>query len=270
MEGSVRISAFFVVIVWFLVPFGLEATVELQPHRAYYSIMMAGLPGLHSNVVDVRGTMMVEFNKVCGGWTVQQISEVRRYYDDDSVDHIRWGYVTYEADDGSLFKFNTFRKNNNELVEDIRGIAKVNGNTIEAIYQKPNKIKIKLPEGVLFPLQHTKVLLEAAQQGNHMFSRVIFDGSSSEGASEIDTFIGAKKVMEGNPANKEAHQFANQPYWPIRFAVYGMGKTDYEPDYITVEDLLPSGIIKKYSIDDGSVKINGVLERIELLNKGGC
>jgi len=266
----VRIPAYFVVFVWFLVPFGLKANVELQPHRAYYTVTLAGLPPPHSTVVDVRGTMMVEYNHVCGGWTVQQISEVRRYYEDDSVDHIRWGYVTFEADDGSLFKFNTFRKINDELVEDIRGIAQNKDNRIEVTYQKPQPKTVKLQEGTLFPLQHIKALLEAAQNGDHMFSRLIFDGSSSDGASEINTFIGAKKVVAGNPAVEGGHQFANMPFWPVRFAIYGMGKTDYEPDYITLQDLLPSGIIKKYTIDDGTVKIDGILERVELLDKGGC
>lgn len=264
-----RISAYFVVIIGFLVSHSLAATVELQPHRAYYTVSLTGRPDPRSTVTDVRGTMMVEVNKVHNGWTVQQLSEIWRYYDDESVEHIRWGYVIWEADDGSLFKFNTFRKKNDELVDDIRGVAKRNGKQIEAVYQKPEKKTLKLPEGVLFPVQHTKALLRAAQEGDHIFPRIVFDGSSVEGASEINTFIGTKKVMAGNPASEGDHQFANQPFWPVRFAVYGLGETDYEPNYVTTQDLLPNGIIKQYNIDDGKIKIHGVLDRIELLSEGG-
>ncbi len=264
-----RTSAYFVIVLGICTLFGLEAAVELQPHRAYYTVSMVGRPTLNTNVVEVRGTMMVEFNKVCDGWTVQQLSEIRRYHDDETIEHIRWGYVTFESDDGSLFKFNTFRKTNDELIEDIRGIAKKTGNLIEAFYQKPKKTKLKLPEGVLFPLQHTQALLRAAEEGDHMFPQVVFDGSSTEGASQINTFIGTKKVPAGASNDKDA-QFAGQPFWAVRFAVYGLGKTDYESDYVTTQELLPNGIIKQYEINDGTIKIRGVLERIELLNKQGC
>ena len=269
MEDIVRISACFVVIVGFFMPLTLKAVVELQPHRAYYTITMVGRPNVSSNVVDVRGTMMIELNKAHDGWTVQQLSEIWRYRDDDSSEHIRWGYVTWEAENGSLFKFNTFRKMDDELVEDIRGLASRKGKVTEVIYQKPEKKTLKLPEGVLFPIQQIKALLEAAQEGEHLFPRIVFDGSTAEGASEINTFIGGKKVTAGNPANEGTHQFASQPFWPVRVAVYGLGKTSYEPDYITTQDLLPNGIIKQYVIDDGTVKIHGVLDRVELLGKEG-
>ncbi len=262
-----RPSAFFSLILGVLCSFSVQATVELQPHRAYYTVTMESRPGPRSSVTDARGTMLIEFNKVCDGWTVQQRSETRLYHNDGSVEHIRWGYVTYETDDGSLFTFNTYRKTDDELVEDIRGRAKKTGDLIVVTYQKPEKKTLKLQEGALFPIQHIKALLTAAQAGEQIFPRIVFDGSSDEGASEINAFIGAKKVIAGNPAMEAVHQFANQPFWPVRFAVYGHTKTDYEPTYVTTQDLLPNGIIEKYNIDYGGIKLHGVLERIELLRE---
>jgi hypothetical protein len=113
-------------------------------------------------------------------------------------------------------------------------------------------------------------LLKTAEEGGHLFPQIVFDGSSTEGASQINTFIGAKKVTSGISASKGDHQFAGQPFYPVRFTVYGLGKTDYESDYVTTQDLLPNGIIKQYVIDDGKIKIHGVLERIELLSKESC
>ena len=268
-----RNIAYLLVVIGLLVSLNVEAVaVELQPHRAYYTISLAGRPDPRSEITDVRGTMMIEFDKVCNGWTVQQLSEIWRYYDDEgnTVEHVRWGYVTFENAEGTLFKFNTFRKTNDELVEDIHGVAKKAGKLIEVNYQKPVETKISLPEGTLFPIQHTQALLEAALTGEQMFPRTVFDGSSTDGASEINTFIGAKKVVAGNPNNDAAHQFASQPFWPVRFAVYGLSKADYEPDYVTTQELLPNGIIKQYVIDYGGMQIRGVLDRIELLPSGGC
>ena len=264
-----RPFAYFFIISVFFTSFGVAGPVELQPHRAYYSISMCGRPNPQSNIVDVRGTMMLEFNKIPEGWTVQQLSEIWRYTDDGSVEHVRWGYVTWEAEDGSLFKFNTFRKINDELVEDIRGTAKRKGKLTQVFYQKPEQKTLQLPEGTLFPIQHTTMLLTAAQAGEHTFPSIVFDGSTITGASEINTFIGAKKVIAGNPTAENTHQFANQPFWPVRSAVYGQGETAYEPSYVTTQELLPSNIITQYDIvDSEGLKIHGRLERIELLPGG--
>lgn len=265
-----RFPAILIVIIGFFLPFTLRATVELQPHRAYYTVTMENRPDPRNSITDIRGTMLIEVSKVCGGWVVQQRSETRLYHNDASVEHVRWGYVTYEAEDGSFFKFNTYRKNNDELVEDFRGKVQKNGRLIEANYQKPSKKKLRLPEGTLFPIQHIKALLAAAEKGDQVFPCIVFDGSNDEGASEINTFIGPKKIMAGNPASEVAHQFANQPFWPVRFAVYGNEKTDYEPLYTTAQELLPNGIIKQYVIDYGGIKIRGILDRIELLRENGC
>jgi len=261
----VRITAFLFAFFSVYFPYALKAGIELQPHRAYYKVTMESRSGIQSPISDVRGTMMIELEKEAEGWTMQQRSETWLYYNDDSVEHVRWGYVTYEAEDESLFKFNTYRKINDELVEDIKGIARKTDKHIDVDYQKPHKKTLQLSEGTLFPLQHTRALLKAAEQGDQIFPRVVFDGSSDEGASEINTFIGVKKVTAGNPAGEGGHQFANQPFWPVRFAVYGSEKAEYEPIYTTSQDLLPNGIIKQYIIDYGGIKIRGVLERIELL-----
>lgn len=264
-----RRLAYFFIIVGFFIPIALATAVELQPHRAYYSISMSVPARPQNNIVDVRGTMMLEFNKIPGGWTVQQLSEIWRYTDDESVEHVRWGYVTWEAEDGMVFKFNTFRKVNDELVEDIRGTAKRKGKLIQVFYQKPEQKTLQLPEDTFFPIQHTKRLLTAAQEGEHSFPSIVFDGSNTTGASEINTFIGTKKVIAGNSTTEDSHQFANQPFFPVRFAVYGVKETAYEPNYVTTQKLLLNGIIAEYRIvEREGIELCGKLERIEVLPEG--
>lgn len=247
----------------------VAAPIALQPHRAYYSISMCGHPRPQGTVADIRGTMMIEVNKVSGGWTVQQLSEIWRYPNNEPVEHIRWGYVTWEAEDGSMFKFNTFRKVNNELVEDIRGTAKRQGKLTRAFFQKPEQTTLQLPEGTLFPLQHTLKILAAALAGEHTLPSIVFDGSNLQGVSEINTFIGAKKVIAEKATNQETHQFANQPVWPVRSAVYGLKERAYEPNYITTQYILSNGIITQFHIlDQEDIEICADLQRIELLEGG--
>lgn len=260
-----RSAASFIFICLFLSPFQLQSEPLLQPHRAYYALTMAERPGLASDVADVRGTMMVEMTKVADGWTVQQILEIWKYADEEAIEHVRSGYATWEAEDGSLFKFNAFEKVNDELVENVRGIVQKNGKQKQVFFQKPERKTLSLPEGTLFPIEYLKALLAAAQKGDHVFSQVVFEGKELQGASEFNTFIGPKKSMEGMKLGKGAPQFANQAFWPIRTSTYGVETADYNPDSVKMEDMLPNGIITKFTLDDGDIKIKGTLERVELL-----
>src|SRR5690242_2627276 len=97
----VRLYTYFVLILGALIPPNFAAPLELQPHRAYYTVTMVDCATPHASVADIRGTMMVEFSKAGKGWAVQQLSETWRYYKDGSIEHVRWGYVTWEAEDGS-------------------------------------------------------------------------------------------------------------------------------------------------------------------------
>lgn len=257
-----RIYFILLFVICTLNPKDLRANVELQPHRAYYTISLESAPLIKSDVTDVRGTMMVEYNKVDGGWTVQQISEFWKYSGDDEMEHVRWGYTVFESDDSQCFKFRTFRKVDDVVEDEIVGTAKKSKDHILVKYSKPEVKILKLSGDVLFPLQHLKELICAANTGEHMFPRIVFDGSTPDGPSEIDAFIGAKKE---NVVSEEPSHFQGLSYWPVRFSVYGLGKTTYAPEYVTTQDLLPTGIFTSYTLDDGAMKLRGILERVEFL-----
>lgn len=265
MENILRHIVFLVTLLGYFYSVNLNASVELQPHRAYYTVTLEGKPDPRSSVTDVQGVMLLEFQNVPGGATIQQRSKTRLYYNDGSVEYVEWAYLTYESADGSLFKFETCRKIDEEIQAHLRGVVKRKGTALEVTYKDPKGKTLILPNETIFPTQHVKALLTAAQKGERIFPSLVFDGSSEEGASEINTFLGEKKVVAGNPGCETTHQFATQPFLPVKFAVYGCKKTDYEPLYITTQDLLPNGIIKQYVIDYGNLKIRGVLDRIELL-----
>ncbi len=238
----------------------------LHPYRAYYTISMSSKSPIHSDVVDIRGTMMVEYNKVDGGWTVQHLTEVWKYFPDDSSEHTRWGHTIFETEDDSLLKFRTFRKVNDVVEEDIAGVARRQRECIQVTYKQPEPKTMTLSSTVLFPIQHLKGVLSAAESEDHLYPRHVFDGSSVEGPCEMDTFIGAKKTYSVADEESEMNPFEGQPYWPVRFSIYGLGKQNYEPEYVITQNLLPNGIFTQYTLNDGNVKIHGVLERVELLS----
>ena len=258
-----RTPLFFLLLGYCLLSSTLYAKVELQPHRAYYTVSLVGRPSPQSALVDIRGTMLIELSRESAGWVTQHLSDTWLYYNDDSVEQVRCGYITYEADDGSFFKFHTYCKNNDELVENTQGIAKKKGDVTEVTYTKPDKKRLTLSGPILFPQQLTKLLLKGAQAGEKIIPTMVFDGRSPEGAFETNTFINSQRVVE------PGHQLANQPFWPMQFAVYSHRKIDYEPSSTTTQDLLSNGIIKQYvtEYDVEGEKVHGVLDRVELLQE---
>jgi len=252
---------FFLACFLLLVP---DLKADLQPHRAYYTLALAGRPSPQSPLVDVRGTLLIELSKAETGWTLQHLSKLSLYYVDGTVEHVRDGYVTFEAYDGNLFKFHTYRRVDDAPVETIsKGVAKKKGETLEVTYTQPTKKTLVLPEGALFPLQYRQALLKAASEGEKMFPRLVFDGRNLEGASETNTFMSAQRVGESG------HQLAGQAFWPMRSAIYSPKTTYYEPMCTTTQDLFATGITGPYVTDCmmGDMKIHGTLDRVELLQE---
>ncbi len=236
----------------------LQAVIDLQPHRAYYTLTMVGRP---SALADIRGTLLVEVNKADGGWTTQHLSETWLYYVDGTADHVREGFVTYEAEDGALLKFHAYRWVNNDPIETMtKGVVHRKGKVLDVTYTHPEKKKQTLSPACLFPLQYRKALIEAARKGEKLFPQLVFE---REGAVETNTFISTQRTEDAG------HKLAGQTFWPIRSAIYSPTAVSYEPLSTTTQDLFPNGIIGQYVTDHEieGAKVHGVLDRIELLQE---
>lgn len=253
-----------------LISQSLEA-YELKSHIANYAVTLAESASPSQDVIDVDGGMKMELREDCEGWTLEQTSDTIIYDNAGGAENIRWGYTIWESNDGKTLRFSSFRKVEGELVENIRGVAnwKPDG-TGEVTYVQPIAITMPLEPGTLFPIQYQKEVLRAAEAGDRLFVAKIFDGSTTEGAYEINTFIGGMHKAEQTLGGQDSIQ-ANIPYWPIKMAVYGKNSEAFGPDYETRQELFFNGVLRNYTIDySPDFQIKGTVERIEFLPKQDC
>ncbi len=241
--------------------------VQVVPHRAVYSMSLASAKN-SSGVVAAHGALSFEWGDSCDGWTIEQRYKLQLVFAQDVEVEITTNYITWEAKDGSTYRFKVRKTKNGKAEEEISGTAELDGaKGGSAAYTLPAKNAMTLPAGTIFPTQHTLLLLQRAKAGDRMVPRVVFDGATAEGASLVSALIG-----RALPAQEAASDvLLRRPGWAMRMAYFGVDKPDTaEPDYEIGMDLQDNGVARGIRLDYTDFSIKGTLEKLELLQKPPC
>jgi hypothetical protein len=246
-----------------------EAAVEIAPHRAIYKMSLASARS-SSSVADVRGRMMFEWADVCDGWTIEQRFQLRFFYSEGEQVDMNTNYATWESKDGHNYRFNVRKLVSGELDEELRGDAEVKGDGSEGVarYLRPETMEIKLPGGTLFPTSHTIEVLRRARAGEKLFGRTVFDGSDTEGATEINAALGLKTDMA--PDQPIDSDLVHGPVWPVRLAFFPLQSDAAAPEYEMSLRLHENGVAQSMVIDYGDFSVTAVLEKIEAIPRPRC
>lgn len=242
--------------------------VDISPHRALYTLSLASARS-NSGVAGASGAMAYEWGETCDGWTVEQRFRLRLLYaESDGVD-VSSSLVSWEAKDGSRYRFNERRLRNGELDEEIRGEAHLDGpgKGGAAEFVRPEATTLTLAPGVIFPTAHTLLLIERAQAGDQFVSRRVFDGATVENASQITAVIGPKLGAGGGKLKSPLLQHAS---WRMRLAFFPPDSKAEEPDYELGMQLLENGVSEDMALDYGDYVIKAKLDEIEALAKPNC
>ncbi|WP_348771416.1 cell envelope integrity EipB family protein [Azospirillum sp. SYSU D00513] len=244
----------------------------IQPHRAVYAMsLMSARNG--SNVSNVSGQMSFEWDDACDGWTTEQRFQLRFAYAEGEEMNMTTHYVTWEAKDGSRYRFNVRKTMNGEGDEEVSGTAQLSKDgTGKAAFTKPEAKQIPLPAGTMFPSAHTLAILDKAQEGENFFTRTIFDGAEDEGVTEVSAVIG--KPAQPNQTTRDkagnALKLDGQTSLPVRMAFFPSDSDSAQPEYEMGLHLLRNGIAESMQIDYGDFAVKGVLESLEPLPRTGC
>ncbi|WP_245613118.1 cell envelope integrity EipB family protein [Skermanella stibiiresistens] len=245
-----------------------QAAVEIAPHRAIYKMSLASSRN-NSTVSDVRGQMMFEWADACDGWTIEQRFQLRFQYSEGEQVDMSTNYATWEAKDGQTYRFNVRKLVNGELDEELRGTAEAHADRPGvARYVKPEEQEIELPGGTLFPSMHTIQLLRHAADGDKVFGTTVFDGSDTEGATEINTVMGLRKDLAQD--KRFDSRLFHGKIWPVRMAFFPLASDDAAPEYEMGLQLLENGVAQSMLIDYGDFTVAAVLEQIESLPRPRC
>ena len=251
-----------------VVPSGPAGAFDIASHRAVYK-MTLGKTASGSTVVDAQGAMLMEWGDSCDGWTVEQRYRLNLHYNQGSESDIAVTFVTYEAKDGSTYRFFVERNRPMGGSENVSGRAERNGETGGlASFAQPAPEKIDLPKDFMFPTEHTLAILTAAESGKRFLAARVFDGNEVEGAMEITAAIGSRISAS---AETDVPELLRRPSWPVRLAFFGAkAQASGQPDYELGLRLYDNGIATDLKLDYGDFVVDATLEKVEALSDPGC
>ncbi len=240
----------------------------LAPHRAVYLLDLAAA-NASSGLADADGVMVIAWESTCDAWTVQQRIRLNMRTTHGDTLETDTGFTSWETVDGTEYRFSVRTYRNGQLDEELKGDARLeeSGGTGEAIYSEPEGLRIALPTGSVFPTIHTVDLIAAAQSGQNIFFRIIFDGATQQGAAEVNAVISPK--MEA-PQSDPADPLLDREGWPMRLAYFNLGDLAEEPHYELGIVLLDNGVATELNMEYGDFTIAANLEHIEALPAPDC
>ena len=236
----------------------------LASHRAVYDLALASAAS-GSGIVGARGRLALEWADACDGYTLHQ--RVRNIVERaEGADVVDLTVSTWEAGDGSAFRFSSRHVVNDETVEEIRGRAHIRGDDRVASFAKPRRTALELPAGTMFPTRHTLELITRAALGATFVEATVFDGASAEGIQRTGAVILGFHAA-GTYRGEGETTLARLRSWRVRLAYFkhGDGRADSQPEYEIGFRLFENGVSTDVLLDYGDFALKGVLRLFEPL-----
>lgn len=252
--------------------FSAEEIAAIAPHKALYKIEMVQ-KGSSSQVLNISGQMYFEWKPVCDdAWSTNHRFDLLYEYADSPQLRITSSFTTYESIKGENFDFNSRRRRDNEVYEELRGHANVGTNGGQALFSLPADLKFDLPAGTLFPMAQTLAVLRASHESKKFFKATVFDGSDDEGPVEVNTFIGGpvNALSRITPAPAIDNALVNGPARDVRLAFFPLNNSDPDSDYEMNMTLLDNGVISDMRVDYKDFSVTQKLIGLEPLKADAC
>ena len=257
--------------VWPVIAAG--AGVSIIPHRAAYELKLEqAVSG--SNIVNVEGFMSYDWSRQCDGWTNDQRLFLAIQYPDKQTVKFKAVSVTWESGDGLRFRFKINREGMGQDDERIEGEATLEklGGKGEILFDKPNKKRVRLPAGTLFPTQHTLLTLQKAIRGETFDRQVVFDGGDLKGAAAITTVFSAKRAEIKLP--KAVKGYSPKPVYPMTLAFFPPESEGGHRDSLPQSELRifyqADGIAPRIHLNYGDFKLRGDMIGFKKLPQPDC
>ncbi len=245
-----------------------SADVILTPHQAVYRMALA--PG--SRTIDIAaadGLMVYRASRECGGWTVENHTVIRYVQDDGDTSEDKWAFASWEADDGLSYRFRVLHRVDSG-VDRIEGTANLDhpGGGGVARYTVPEEMEVELPEGTLFPTAHLRRLIAAAQDGEKILTRVVFDGTTQDNPYLVNIMIAPLKRHD-EPIAEVLGAPPSVAYW-TRGAFYPYFSQAEIPDFEMTIELRADGIAERVEQEFDDLGLRGTLLGVQLLPRHDC
>jgi hypothetical protein len=254
-----------------------EAAAALTPHRAVYDLTLAKSRGKRS-IEAVHGRILYDFSgNACEGYALQfrQVSEIDSGEGKKALSDLR--AVTWEEGDAKSFRFNSENKVNERVVDTVDGNAGRDGSGVSVKLSKPQAKSFDLDAKIVFPTEHVRRVIEAAEAGKTLLELSVFDGSES-GEKVFSTLaVIGTAIAPGDKLPDDAaagnRTLAGMKRWPVTISYFeqGTAKTgEQTPAYAIGFELYENGISRALTLDYGDFTVSGIMSQLEIKDAPAC
>jgi hypothetical protein len=250
----------------------LAAEARLQSHRAAYVLTLGSAKS--SGVSAIDGVMTIDWQETCDGWTMSQRMRFQLFDADGEAIESDITFSSWEAFDGTRYRFTMRSQRDGDTVEELRGRALIGGpgKGGKAVFTQPADEVLELPPGTLFPTEHSLLLIDRARAGDRSFARAVFDGASVDGAMDVNAVIGPVLAPGEDPTGPQiARQLLAGESWRVRLAFFrGDDRGGSEPEYETSMRMYANGVGTEFLFDYPEFSIKGRLQRLDAVPAPRC
>lgn len=246
------------------------AAAGIAPHRAVYELSL-GRGSTGGSVADISGIMEFEWADACDGWAVSQRSAMTFLYHSGEEVDLGWSLTSWEAKDGTRYRFFMRQVENGQPIDELRGDAHLDGKGEGGVadYNLPEQRTVVLPPGTMFPTAHSLALLDWVEAGGRSLWSFVFDGSDREGLFGVNAVVMRRFDAEkASPARSPLLTAA--PSWRVRMAFFGKGPEATTPEHEQSLRLHANGVVEELLLDYGDFSVEGSLTRLETLPDPSC
>jgi len=253
--------------------------VLLAPHRAIYDLKLSKSRGTRG-IETVRGRILYDFSgNACEGYELKfrQVSELDSGEGRPALSDMR--STTWEDGEAMNFRFNSENLFNEERTDVVDGHAERNAKTIAVSLSKPKSKELTMPVGAVFPTEHMRRIIVAAQEGKSVLEFPVYDGAETgEKLYNTLTVIG-QPIPPGekkpNDAASKIPELASLMRWPVTISYFDKGDRSEQsgeqtPVYSIGFELYENGISRALILDYPDFTISGEMTSLELKKPKPC
>jgi hypothetical protein len=252
----------------------------LAPHRAIYDVKLVKSHGAR-NIESVRGRIVYDFSgNACDGYGLQfrQVSELASGRGSSVLSDLR--SKTWENGAATKFRFSSENWLNEERAEAVEGHAERTAKGVTVTLSKPEAATFTLPRTTVFPTEHMRRIIVAAQNGKSILQFPVYDGSDN-GQKLYDTLtVIGKRIAHGerppDDAAAKIPDLAKLPRWPVTIS-YFERKDEQErrtgeqtPVYVITFELYQNGVSRALVLDYTDFTLRGAMTGFELKKSKPC
>ncbi|WP_419902389.1 EipB family protein [Kiloniella sp.] len=243
--------------------YAAPAGIDLLPHKAVYSL---GLKASDRGAINaMSGHITYDWTGDCKGWVVKNELDMDVAYSSGQTVRMELRFSTWEAQDGSRYRFAVHQNDSISGVSSYIGRALRNdeNNLVAVEITAPEQGKAEL-KGALFPTAFLSEIIQAAQSGKMSISYPVFDGTTELKAFNVSAVI---LPVEGQSSLPE---MAGLKAWRVFLGFYEQDAVSSVPVQEQSLLLYENGVVTEIELDFGEFVVAGDLVEFEATKAPIC